>query len=94
MNKIRFFAIPVASLAVSGPVSGHHSDAGMDMESVIAFEGTVREDGAHIDLEFVLEDPEYLAEPMVHRRQLIHSPHLEMLHGDCDPENTSRWVVE
>jgi len=26
--------------------------------------------------------------------QLIHSPHLEMLHGDCDPENTSRWIVE
>lgn len=29
------------------------------------------EDGTHIDLEFVLDDPEYLAEPMVHRRQLI-----------------------
>ena len=51
------------------------------------------EDGTHIDLEFVLEDPEYLAEPMVHSRQLIHSPHLEMLHGECDPVATSRWVV-
>ena len=52
------------------------------------------ETGSHIDLEFVLEDPEYLAEPMVHSRQLIHSPHLEMLHGDCDAENTSRWVAD
>ncbi len=52
------------------------------------------EDGTHIDLEFVLEDPEFLAEPMVHSRQLIHSPHLQMLHGDCDLENTSRWVNE
>ncbi len=53
---------------------------------------TLTEDGTHIDLEFVLEDPEFLAEPMVHRRQLIHSPHLEMLRGECDPVNTSRWV--
>ena len=52
------------------------------------------EDGTHIDFEFTLEDPEYLAEPMVHSRQLIHSPHLEMLYGDCDPENTSRWVAD
>ena len=43
MNKIGSFAIPVVSLILSGPVSGHHSDAGMDMESVIAFEGTVKE---------------------------------------------------
>ena len=28
---------------------------------------SLNEDGAHIDLEFTLEDPEYLAEPMVHR---------------------------
>ena len=53
---------------------------------------TLTESGTHIDLEFILEDPEFLAEPMVHSRQLIHSPHLEMLHGECDPENTSRWV--
>ncbi len=52
------------------------------------------EDGTHIDLEFTLDDPEFLAEPMVHSRQLIHSPHLEMLHGDCDPVNTSRWVAD
>ena len=50
------------------------------------------EDGTHIDIEFVLDDPDYLAEPMVHRRQLIHSPHLEMLSGECDQEATSRFV--
>ena len=52
----------------------------------------LNENGTHIDLEFTLEDPEFLAEPMVHSRQLIHSPHLEMLHGECDPLATSRWV--
>ena len=52
------------------------------------------EDGTHIDLEFVLDDPEFLAEPMVHRRQLIHSPHLTMLSGECDPESTRRFTRE
>ena len=51
------------------------------------------EDGAHIDLEFMLEDPEYLAEPMVHRRQLICSPQLEMYPGACDPEATRRFLI-
>lgn len=50
------------------------------------------DDGAHIDVEFTLEDPEYLAEPMVHRRQLMYSPHLEMYPGECDPEATRRFV--
>lgn len=52
------------------------------------------EDGAHIDLEFTLDDPEYLAEPMVHRRQLNYSPHMQMYPGACDPEATSRFVAD
>ena len=51
------------------------------------------EDGTHIDLEFDLEDPEYLVEPMSHGRQLIHSPHLEMFLAECDPEAASRFLV-
>ena len=54
----------------------------------------LNEDGAHIDLEFMLEDPEYLAEPMVHSRQLNYSPHLEMYPGACDPEATRRFVED
>ena len=53
---------------------------------------TLTGDGAHIDLEFLLEDPEYLAAPMVHQRQLNYSPHLEMYPGACDPQSTSRFV--
>jgi hypothetical protein len=51
------------------------------------------EDGTHIDVEFALDDPEYLSEPLVHSRQLIYSPHLEMLQGDCDQESTSRFLA-
>ena len=50
------------------------------------------DDGTRIDMEFTLEDPEYLAEPMVHRRPLIYSPHLDMFPGECDPEATRRFL--
>ena len=51
-------------------------------------------DGARIDLQFTLDDPEYLAEPMVHSRQLNYSPHMRMYPGACDPEATSRFIRE
>jgi hypothetical protein len=50
------------------------------------------EDGRSIELEFMLEDPEYLTEPMVHRRPLMYSPHLETFSGKCDLESTSRFM--
>jgi len=52
----------------------------------------LNEDGVHIDLEFTLYDPEFMAEPMVHSRQLNYSPHMQMFPGECDPEATSRFV--
>ena len=42
MNYMKFASIP-AALFLAAPLPAHHSDAGMDMESVVAFEGTVRE---------------------------------------------------
>ncbi len=32
-----------AALAIASPVSAHHSDAGLDMDSLVTFEGTVTE---------------------------------------------------
>ena len=52
----------------------------------------LNEDGVHIDLEFILDDPEFMAESMVHSRQLNYSPHMQMFPGECDPEATSRFV--
>lgn len=43
-------------------------------------------------VEFMLEDPEYLAEPMTHSRELIYSPHEEMYRFNCDPDATRRFV--
>ena len=52
------------------------------------------EDGTRISLEFMLEDPEYLAEPMTGVWELIYSPHLELSSFDCDPEATRRFLPE
>jgi hypothetical protein len=42
--------------------------------------------------EFVLEDPEYLAEPLTHRRELIYSPQMGFSEFDCDVEATRRFL--
>lgn len=52
------------------------------------------ENGTRIALEFTLEDPEYIAAPLVHSRELIYSPHLPSQPFDCDPEATRRFVPE
>lgn len=49
-------------------------------------------EGTRIIVDFRLEDPQYLTEPVVHSRELIYSPHLEMPRYDCDPESTSRFL--
>lgn len=50
------------------------------------------EDGARMAVEFILEDPEYLAEPLLHSRELVYSPHMTMFQFDCDPDATSRFL--
>jgi len=52
------------------------------------------EDGTRIELEFFLEDPEYLAEPMTHARELVYSPHMQRFQFNCDPEATSRFLAD
>ncbi len=50
------------------------------------------EDGTRIDIEFVLEDPEYLAEPFAGTVVWHYAPHFKMLGFDCDIENSSRYA--
>ena len=50
------------------------------------------DDGTRVVVDFVLEDPEYLAAPMTHSRELIYSPQMEMSRFDCDPEAARRFV--
>ncbi len=50
------------------------------------------EDGTRISANFVLEDPEYIAEPLTHARELIYSPQMELASYDCDPEAARRFL--
>lgn len=49
-------------------------------------------DGTHMDVDVMLEDPEYLEKPFVHHMQLIHSPHLAMYPSACDAESARRFL--
>ena len=44
------------------------------------------------DVENALEDPEYLAEPITSTVVWHHTPHLEMLRVDCDPDVARQFL--
>ena len=50
--------------------------------------------GTRLTVEFTLEDPEFIARPMTHRRKLIYAPQADMSPFDCDLESTRRYIVE
>ena len=49
---------------MASPVFGHHSDAGVDTESVVAFEGTVREFAWRNPHAYVVVETEQSGEPV------------------------------
>jgi len=50
------------------------------------------DDRTRMIAEFVLEDPEYLTEPLRHSREMIYSPQLQFSRFNCDPEATRRFL--
>jgi hypothetical protein len=50
------------------------------------------EDGRHITIEFVVEDPEFLAEPMTGSIVWDHAPDLAFQPFGCDPEIAKRYT--
>ncbi|MDB4512326.1 DUF6152 family protein [Arenicella sp.] len=53
---------------------------------------TLIDDGRKMEAEFTLEDPVYLAEPLVKSNLLYNSPDMQMHTADCDPANTSQFI--
>ena len=52
------------------------------------------DDGTRIFVDFMLEDPEYILEPLTHRRELLYSPQADMSRFDCDMESTRRFLPQ
>ena len=54
----------------------------------------LNENGRRILVDFVLEDPEYLTEPLIHSRELIYAPQMEISRFDCDLEAARRFLPQ
>ena len=52
------------------------------------------EDGTRLTVEFMLEDPEYIAGSMTHTRDLLYAPHMQMTPFNCDLEATRRYLPQ
>jgi hypothetical protein len=50
------------------------------------------ENGTRLWVEFTLDDPEHIAAPLTHARELIYSPQVDMTPFDCDAESTRRFL--
>ena len=79
-NRAPFFGRPARAEGVP---------SGLSKRVVERFE--LSEDGTYIDIDFTLEDPEYLAEPFEATVRWYYAPHFEYLGFDCDPENARRF---
>jgi hypothetical protein len=53
---------------------------------------TLSEDRTYMQVEFMLEDPEYIARPYIRTGNLFYAPDETMYASDCDIENTSRFA--
>ena len=54
----------------------------------------LKEDGTQIAIDFIVEDPEYLAEPLTGGIEWDYAPDLEMLRFSCDPESARRYTFQ
>jgi len=52
------------------------------------------DEGRRVNVEFMLEDPEYITEPLVHSRELVYAPGMAIQRFDCDPESTRRFLSD
>ncbi len=55
---------------------------------------SLTDDGRHMNYEVMLEDPEYLAEPIAHNSQLEYRPDLEPTGLACDLEAARRYQTD
>ena len=55
---------------------------------------SLTDNGTTLSIDYVLEDPEYLAEPVTDTRQWRYAPELELLPNQCDLENARRYVED
>lgn len=50
------------------------------------------EDGTRMEVEFMLEDPEFIVGSLSDSRELIYLPHIEIMPFDCDPVSAMQFL--
>ena len=55
---------------------------------------SLTDNGTTVSIDYVLEDPEYLAEPVSDTRQWRYRPELDLLPNQCDLETARRYVED
>ncbi len=78
------------------PISGQQGNEGVPsgLGKHVVERYALSEDGTRILIDFVLEDPEYLAEPFTGTVEWYYAPHFEMLGFGCNPEVSRRYTLE
>jgi hypothetical protein len=78
------------------PISGQQGNEGVPsgLNKHIVERFTLSENGTQIHIEFLLEDPEYLAEPFAGAVEWYYAPHFEMLSFGCNPDVSRRYTLE
>jgi len=77
------------------PISGQQGNEGVRSGAGkhVVEQYRLSEDGTRLLIDFVLEDPEYLAEPFTSTLEWYYSPHFEMLGFGCNSEISKRYTL-
>jgi len=78
------------------PVSGQQGNEGVPSGAQKHAAERIRlsEDHTRLLFDFIVEDPEYLAEPFSGHVEWLHSPQFEYLGFGCDPEISRRYTLQ
>ena len=74
--------------------AGNRSGIASGAEKHVIERFELSEEGTEISIEFIVEDPEYLAEPMIGGIVWDHAPDREFVPFSCDPEVAQRYTSE
>jgi hypothetical protein len=84
----------VDTVAIAGHRWGTARGVPSGAERHVVERYTLSEDDKMVTIDYVVEDPEYLTEAISSTIRWNHTPHLEWVTYDCDPEVARRFLAE
>ena len=75
-------------------IAGNRSGIASGAQKHVVERFELNEEGTEISIEFIVEDPEYLAQPMIGGIVWDHAPDRDFVPFGCDPEVAQRYSSE